>query len=382
MIYSVDFIELSGKISHVDVSKYLHDLGWVEIQTKRENVKIFQIEQGNKFYQIDLPTSRELRDYKVAMYRAVEYIAQSVQKSVEQIILELLNPLSDILRLRIKEPDVEVGSIFVEDAIRLYDNAKKLVMATAMDIIRPQLIHVGRPDNQIVEFVNSCRFGQTEIGSYVVSLVCPISKINNDEVEQLSLFSDEYECANSLTRNVVNKLISSIRIVKDSINQGTLESVIYNNADSSSSISVNFLDALRDINIFRENSVLDITAKYAPTIKTNKLSDGFVSIDHDYYTPIDTLVRKIKNNQGSEKTYVGRIKGLDAAPDPSVRDKGKVNFVFINEDQNKATASVVLSKEDYNAAIEAHRNGKVVKVVGVLSGKTYKKIDCSYFEVI
>jgi len=385
MIYSVDFKALAGKISHVDVAKYLHDLGWQEFSSKRNLVKVFQMETQYGFFQVDLPLSRELRDYPSAMYRAVECIADSTQKSVEQIILELLNPLSDILRIRIQEPGIETGSIFVEDAIRLYDNAKKLLTATAMDIAHPQLFHAKRPENSIVEFVNKCRFGQTEMGSYVVSVVCPISTISKNEVMQLSLFNDEDECAQSLTRKVVNKLITSIGIVKDAVNKGSLEDTIKEYAGSDNSISANFLDALSGINIYRSNSSLDITAKYAPTIRINTLSDAFISINHDHFTPIDTLVKKIKEFQESEKTYFGRIKTLTAQPDPSVRRDGKIEIVFLDDAQKKTTASVVLSTDDYDTAVEAHRYGKQIKVVGTLSGQTgqnRRRLDCSYFEVL
>ena len=382
MIYSVDFKELAGKISHIDMEKYLHDLGWVEIQTKREWVKIFQLEDKEDFFQVELPVSRDLRDYRVAMYRCVECIAQSTKKSIEQVILELLNPLSDIIRLRIKDPELETGSIYVEDTIRLYDNAKKLLMAAALDVVRPQLYHIGRPEQNIVDFVNSCRFGQTEIGSYVISIVCPISIISRNNVVQLSLFSEKQDCAYSLTRKVVNKLIESIRVARETINNGAFEEYILQNAESEKCISANFLDALSEISIYRSGCELDISAKYAPTIQNNTLPDASVRISHDYYTPINTVVRKIKSSQLSENAYFGRIKGLDAPPDPTNRNSGKITLVFIDEYDKKATASVTLPIEDYNAAIEAHREGKMVKVVGTLSGQMHKKINCTYFEVL
>ena len=382
MIYSVNYEELAGRISHIDVAKYLHDIGWLEIPSKRELVKIFQMETQNDFYQIDLPVSRDLRDYSSAMYRAMERISESTQKSIEQVILEMLNPMADILRLRIYEQSNLAGSIFMEDAIKLYDNAKKLLMATAMDVVRPQLYHVGRTENSIVEFVNNCRFGQTEIGSYVVSIVCPISKIDNNQVVQLSFFSDEEEGAQSFTRKVVNKLVTSASLVKEAINQGVLESTMSQNAETENSFSVNFLDALSGINIYRSDSSLDISVKYAPTIRSNTLPNAAVTLTHDYYTPIDTMIKRVKRVQENEKTYIGRIKLLDAAPDPSVRKTGRVTLVFLNDAQNKATASVILSKDDYNDAIDAHQNGKTVKVVGTISGQTHRKIECTHFEVL
>ena len=382
MIYSVDFKELSDRISYINIAKYLYDLGWNELPTKREWVKIFQLEDHKGFQQIDLPTSRNLRDYKSAMYRAVECIALSTEKSIEQVILELLNPLSDTLRLSIIEPDIEAGSMFVEDTIKLYENAKKLLMATAMDIINPQLFHFGRPENVIMEFVNQCKFGQTEIGSYVVSLICPISKIENNQIIQMSLFSNEDDCSQSLTRKVINKLINSIKTVRETISNRSFEEYIYQNAETENCISVNFLDALSEININIIGSELDITAKYAPTIKNNTLPFPSISISNDYYLPINTIARKFKNSNLSEKSYFGRIRHLDATPDLESRKGGKIKFVFLNDNNKNATASVILSKNDYNAAIEAHKNGNMIKITGTLSGQTQKNINCTYFEVI
>ena len=252
-----------------------------------------------------------------------------------------------------------------------------------MDIVRPQLYHVGRPDSMITEFVSNCRFGQTEIGSYVVSIICPISNINNSHVQHFSLFDNKEECANSFTRNVINRLITSVNIVRSSIDQGVFDKRLHQEPHSQNFISANFLDALSGINIYRNNSRLDITAKYAPTIRGNMLPNASATISHDYYEPINSIVKKIKNSQEREKKFIiGRIKKLDAAPDPTVRKDGNVTIVFLDDAQKKSTVSATLSKSDYNAAIEAHRDGNVVKVVGTISGLKNKKIDCRHFEIL
>lgn len=383
MIYSIDFEELAGKIRYPDMAKYLRDLGWNQIQSKREQINIFQLENQNGFFQVDIPMSRDLRDYKIAMFRNVKYIAEATHKGIEQVILELLNPLSDILRLRINEPAIEGGSILIEDAIKLYDNAKRLIVAVAMDIVRPRSWHLGRPDKNVSDFVNNCRFGQTEIGSYIVSVVCPISKFDdNNQLVPLSLYSEEKECSQSFTRQVVNKLITSVQNVKNAIAQGTIDSIISADTNSEHCVSANFLDALSGINIYRDNSTLDIAVQYAPTIKNNTLKTPSVSIDHDHFLPIDTFVRKVKSFQGYEKSYVGQIKSLDAAPDPAARTEGKITIVFL-DDTRKKSASVILPRIDYDAAIEAHRDGKTVKVTGTISSQPGKKrINCSTFEVL
>ena len=385
MIYSVNFEELAEKIEYTDVAKYLYDLGWSQVPSNRNMVQVFQMENQYGFFQADLPTSRSLRDYGPAMYRTIKQIAQSFCKSVEQVILELLNPLSDILRLRIDEPTISGGSILFGDAINLYDNAKKLIQATAMDIISPRWRHSGQPKKSIIDFVNNCRFGQTEIGSYVVSVVCPIAKIDdNDQIAKLPIYSEGEECADSFTRKVVNKLITSVQAVKEAIDQGESDRIIRPGSYPDDCISVDFLKALGGINIYRSGSTLDIAAKYAPTIKNNTLDNPSVSIGSEYYEPINALVNKDKSPQEkeNEKAYFGQIQSLDAPPDLAARRKGKITLVFL-EDKRKTKASAILQREDYDAAIEAHKDGKTVKLMGAMSGQPgKKKIECRYFEVM
>lgn len=379
MIYSVDFTDMSGKISHVNVVKYLRDLGWKEIITKRKNVKVFQL-VNDEFYQVDVPTSHDFSDYNFAMYKVVETIAHTVNKTIEQVILELLNPLADILKFRIAGKETEYGSILVEDALNLYDNAKKLILATAMDILAPKPFHIGRPDSQALELVSRCRFGQTEIGSYVVSVVCPFIDMRNGKVQQLSLFNLEDECANSLTRKVTRKLISSLRTIKEAIDSGCLVDTV--NKDDNN-ISANFLEAVSAINIYNYDSQLDVSIKWAPTIRKNTLEYNTVLFTHDYYEPIISAANTLKNTISESRSYVGRIKGLIAMPDADERRTGIISLVYLADNNRPAIASVKLSKEDYDRAIIAHQGGKYVKVDGVLTGKQSKRsIEYTSFDIM
>jgi len=52
-------------------------------------------------------------------------------------------------------------------------------------------------------------------------------------------------------------------------------------------------------------------------------------------------------------------------------------------EKSAATASVILPKQNYYAAIEAHQEGKQVKVVGTMSGQgSGRKIDCNHLEAL
>ena len=74
------------------------------------------------------------------MYQAIETVAFVEGQSTEQLLLFLLNPNTDILKIRLDRKNIEAGSILFDDAIRVYENAKKLIAATARMFFIPKSI--------------------------------------------------------------------------------------------------------------------------------------------------------------------------------------------------------------------------------------------------
>ncbi len=266
MIYAVNFMDLTVKISPLAFAKYLKDTGWEVFQSKKTYIKIFQYEKGHDFFQVIIPMEKRLHDYREAMLKAVETVAKAENRSVEQVLLYLLNPNTDILKIRLDKKDVEAGNILMDDAIRIYDHAKKLLAATALDILHPKKYHQGRMDDCVLKFLAGCRFGQTEIGSYVVSVVCPFAELDeNEDYKQLSIFSDEEQCANSLTRQVTNRVMKNIAYIKEQIDNGEMNKLIIQ--DESQIISANFYEALGGLNLDSSEADVEFIAEWSPIVK-------------------------------------------------------------------------------------------------------------------
>lgn len=379
MIYSVNFLDMTEKLNPIVVYKYLEQTGWRSIQYKRTDVKVYQITNGQSFKQVMVPLNKEFVDYKQAMLDVIKEIADVENRSIEQVMLYLLNPNADILKIHIEKKDMESGNILFDDAIRLYENAKKLLAATAQDIINPQKIHYGRIGESVQNFLNQCRFGQTEIGSYVVSVVCPFAELSAEEgYKQLSIFSDEERCANSLTRHVTNKLMDNIAYIKKQIDEGREENLL--NEDVG--ISSNFFEALNGLNFQEDNSSVEFRAEWAPAVKMNRSCNNQIKVTNDYYQPLESLIDKIREETNQRTEIIGRIKELSAVPTIDQRDGGTISIVFLSSENRTKTVVVSLSKDDYENAIEAHRKGKVVKVIGDLSGNRILKMENALFSII
>ncbi|MEH2942158.1 hypothetical protein VSQ32_04615 [Lachnospiraceae bacterium KK002] len=381
MIYSVNFMDLTEKISPLAFAKYLKDMGWEQYQSKRQYIKIFQYEKNDDFFQVIIPTEKKLNDYKEAMYKAVVTVAEAENKSVEQVLLYLLNPNTDILKIRLEKKDVEAGNIFFDDAIRMYENAKRLLAATALDILHPKKYHQGRMDDCVLKFLSSCRFGQTEIGSYVVSVVCPFAELDeNEDYKQLSIFSDEEQCANSLTRQVTSRVMKNISFIKNQIDNGEMDKLILQDEDKI--ISANFYEALGGLNLDSNGADVEFIAEWSPIVKNADCVKSRILLTHDYYQPIETTIERLKDETNKSTRIIGRIKKLESSPDVQKRKIGKITVVYLDENDKRKTVTVNLNKNEYDKAIKAHERGFHVEIVGEISCGRNASMTCESFAVI
>lgn len=384
MIYSVNFMDLTEKINPLAFTKYLKDTGWRAFPTKRNYVKIFQtIKSDGEAFQVNIPLDKSLSDYKSAMFQAIETVAFAENQSTEQLFLFLLNPNTDILKIRLDKKNIETGNILFDDAICIYENAKKLIAATAQDILHPKKYHQGRMDDSISSFISQCRFGQTEIGSYVVSVVCPFAELDEfDGYKQLSIFSEEEQCAESLTRKVTNRIMTNVAHIKNKIDDGEYDKLI--SEDSSTLISANFYEALAGLNLDSEGADVEFIAHWSPAVKSNRSPDSRILLSHNYYQPISATIEKLRERSHKKTKILGKIKKLESVPDLPKRISGKITVVYLDENGSSRTVTANLNKEDYNKAIEAHSRGDYIEMIGDIhhSGRRSTSFSCEVFNII
>lgn len=364
MIYTTDFIKICSSLDYTQTARFLRGLGWSRINNKNENLAIFQKTNDGDLFQIVLPRKSEYSDYGEMMYKAATILASEQNRSVEEIILELMNPLSDIVKVRINDENIIGGTVLFEDAIDLFNNAKKMIQYAAQDAIAPRKYYgSGRICDAVHQFIDECRFGQTEIGSYIANIVCPfVFKSESDRYRQMNLFDAPTDIASSLTRKATQKLMNSLGDIKQTIDAGEDLEILTDRSENI--ISVNFLESVENLNLYKTNGELDVKLQWAPTVDDNKSLTDQVKLNYSYYAPMRSLTDRIKRKSiENTEMYVGRIKSVTGDEEIEARKQGMISLVTISGDK-KRVIRVKMNIEDYNQAIEAHRNGQYVKVVG------------------
>ena len=94
-------------INPIAFSKYLKDTNWQVLPIKRSDIGIFQKTIDDNLFQVTVPMDSSLIDYAYAMHEAVEKVAFCNNQTLEQLVLYLINPNSDVLKIRLDRKDID-----------------------------------------------------------------------------------------------------------------------------------------------------------------------------------------------------------------------------------------------------------------------------------
>lgn len=368
-------IEKYINLLHNDkVCQYLSLKGWHEISTLFEG-KVRQFLAPNEEYAILIPMSKDFSDYYRVMHDSLLAIATLDNKTLNALFNVLIYPSSDILKWRIADDNTSLGAISFNTMLDNIDNIKNILATTCIDIMSPSQYHKKVMVTDVQNQIASYKFGQTEIGSYILNLVSPLG------FYQYQLFDPNVDEL-PINRRINMRMLKNINDIQQSVleNSSHLDENV-----ASGNISVNFLNALTKIYDDNKDSDVSISAAWdvnLPTIIENPISRltlcprciEKVAQTAEKYTPTQ--------EQNVPKTYYGKITNISGAPEVDSREKLVITLASIGDENQKVTVKVELDNSRYSHIVtDAFENGANVKVSG-LNTTTAKTIKLLNAEIV
>ncbi len=379
-----DILKAVPELKFTELQAYLRNTGWARIEVPKNSIALFQKQTGNTFFETLLPLSKDFSDYSYRIVDVLESIAQAENREVHQVLTDLSIPPGDTVRFRVINRDTVGGTISFLEGFNLLESAKKALFTTACDIVQPEKYHKRLGLKGAQQFIEECRLGQTEKGSFIASVICPfVNQTPEDKAHQLSIFNQADEFKQSLTRKVTIRLMSSLAEIKIAIDRGEENRIV--DLEGENIISGNFLESIVELNSTKETTEIEIMTSWSVFAKEQPQIAKAIKFSNDYIPVLENIISKIKPvDKGFEDDFVGKISLTKADPDIHSRTEGEIILNYIIGDEERVSkARVILKSEDYDKACEAHKQGKSVKVRGklVTVGRT-KAIENPSFEIV
>jgi len=379
-----DILKAVPELKFTELQAYLRNTGWARIEAPKQSIALFQKQIGNNFFETLLPLSKDYSDYNYRIVDVLENIAQAENREVHQVLTDLSIPPGDTVRFRVINKDTVGGTISFLEGFNLLEGAKKALFTTACDIVQPEKYHKRLGLKGAQQFIEECRLGQTEKGSFIASVICPfVNQTPEDKAQQLSIFNQAEEFRHSLTRKVTTRLMSSLAEIKSAIDRGEENRIV--DLEGENIISGNFLESIVELNSTKETTEIEIITSWSVFAEEQPQIARAIKFSNDYIPVLENIISKVKPiDKGFEDDFVGKISLTKADPDIHSRTEGEIILNYIIGDEEKVSkARVILSNEDYDKACEAHKQGKSVKIRGklVTVGRS-KTIENPSFEIV
>ncbi len=379
-----EILKAVAELKFTELQAYLRNTGWNRVQTPKDSIALFQKEIGDVFFETALPLSKDFSDYSFRIIDVLEGIAQVENREVHQVLTDLSIPPADTVRFRVINRDTLGGTISFLEGFNLLESAKKALFTTACDIIQPEKYHKRLSLKGAQQFIEECRLGQTEKGSFIASVICPfLNQSPEDKALQLSIFNQAEEFRHSLTRKITKRLMTSLVEVKNAIDRGEENRII--DLEGDNIISGNFLESIVELNSAKESTEVEIITSWSILAEEQPQIAKAIKFSNDYIPVLENIISKIRpTDKGTIDDFIGKISLTKANPDIHSRNEGEIILNYILGDEEKVSkARVILTNQDYDQACEAHKQGKSVKISGKLVsvGRT-KIIETPSFQVI
>lgn len=162
-------------VAPTSVMAYLRARGWQQRPSYTDRATIWTLadEEAQDAYEILLPLSKDVRDFRSRMAEVMRTLEVAEQRSAAQIIDDLQAATADVVRIRLHTPG-QGGALPLEVGARLFPQARDLLLAAACGAIEPRAVYRARRPRAAHEYLQRVQLGQTESGSYVIKLYSPV----------------------------------------------------------------------------------------------------------------------------------------------------------------------------------------------------------------
>jgi len=350
-----------------EIVAYLRSRGWAVVDDGyqgRAAMWAIACDGERDEAEVLVPMSHDSPDFDRVFARLLKTVAQLEQRSSHQVASDIRETSVDAISYRVVLREEHSTSIPLSLSPLVFRSAYEATIAAANAASRVRSSY-GTWTAEVREFAQRARVAQTEPGSYVVRILCPVTPLPGSQIR-----TDEEP---PFDRRVTQTLHSALTAACDAAKR-TITTTKISEFDSTieSGVSSNLCAALGLLSKGDHGSVsLDVGMKWADLPGLTIPSSGRIFFGPDTLEVLQTAashLRTLEDEHYENTTVIGNITECQKEPKASVGSvtlRG-VDFLSHGDEPRKIKVKMDLARDDYNVAAHAHSESGLVTVVGTV----------------
>jgi hypothetical protein len=367
-----------NSLGPLEMMAYLRANGWKR-ETEIGNKGSIWVHEDDM--DVVLPARRQLGDYALRISEVLRTLSEVEERSELDVLRDIQTTTSDLIRIRATGKNAEAGSLPLESAVSFVAHARDLMLAAACATIEKRSVYAKRKPQQAMDYLNHVQMGQTERGSFVLTILSPVPPALRPS--QASLLP-ESEPEDPFERKVTSTLMNSIYALEAASREATSKSDMepFQSAVGMG-VSANLCDAIVGLSASSSGEELTLAMSWS---RTRPTSTGFaarnqVQFSNDAIPVIEEAARVFRSVAPQEDYDVtGFVRKSERHVEEAQGDITLDAFV----DDKLHSVVVRLPENEYSLALSAHDERKVVTCTGELikQGRGYRLQNPRHFRIL
>ena len=375
------------------LSAYALAAGWRRGEPYRVNSYSYG---GKGLPEIIIPHTRNLGDYASVVANLIDTFAQLTEQDQTTVFRNLVTTDHDVVRIRADDID-HSGSLAVSAGADIIQCSRTLLLAAACSLDSPRPFYRTHEYKDANDYLNRVRLGQTDQGSFVVTLLSPVPLTRTTVPNLLDYGKSREPFDRRVTKRLADALAEvrlrigvddafdtrafqaspNLMVVTPDVDDADYESRGRLQVSVERGVSANLCEALAKLT--KSLGEFEISVVWARTCPTGKLRTiaRFGEGDEPYVRKLSrALRRQITERDATLTGYVEQLKRGEA-------DKGGTVTIRTWIEGRERSITVILRTHDYARAIQAHQQGAEVVVRGdlVKPSQRWRLVDASIVKV-
>lgn len=356
--------ELEG-IEPTQIADYLLSRGW-SLQEQIED-KATVWDSADRSAEVWIPLRPSLQDYRRLMSESFQVLEQLEHRPIRSIIQDLSLSSADISRFRVQTGMFRTPTLPLSDGVALVRAARDAIVSAARWLVEPKAAYYSRPLAEVSRFLRNLRLGQTEIGSYVVTVISPLTSETPPEFARDSMLQ-VYQSIQA-ARGAAIKATASLSL--DSFDAAAREGV-----------SANLCDALVGLAGASPDNAVELQFAWSPRIQVSGEPRQTITLNSEMIRTLKPAAERLRALEPEPRATVrGLVREMT---DRTAADRQSQVTVVAEIDEVLRRVRFVLRGEFRQHAIDAFDRRLPLIITGTLnrSGQPYTFDDISDVRVV
>lgn len=352
---SIKDADVLGAVTPVQIIAYLRAHGWKR-GDDNAGLSVYWIGGSEDEYELLVPSSRALSGYVRRIADILRLVSDSEDRSELDVYRDIVTSTVDIIRIRAIDSSFNDGTIPIEGGVALVERARDLLLAAASSAYDPRPVFYSRKPSAAVDYMRHARLGQTEHGSFVVTIHAPVPPELQSTFEGMpSEEPFERAVTSTLARATAAAQAAVVRAASDGAVAAFEDAVRVG-------VSANLCDALVGFHEIADVDAVSVTTSWAAVrpVSADLARIPPATIRRDALPLLREASRVFRwKNPERAREVAGYVVRLQQRPN----HLGNVSIVEATSSRRQIQIRDLASPE-YDIFIRAHAEMKRVRVVG------------------